>query len=179
MTDARTRRLTLPTDAHGRLLVGYSAASLLPVALFLVMLVGSLLLSGAQVLPDAPARYDAAVPFPLFVVADWLAIGCAVIAALLVVPVALTTRVVQATHLIGVLAYTLAAIVADLYFAFAYPGEGTPFASPTDPGVTLGLHLIGSMLGVLCAVVLGVRLAVIGPRYERLRKAGDLPIGSH
>lgn len=158
-------------------LYGYAAAALIPVLLLLVFLVGSLLFSGAQVTLDDRPRYGAPIPFPLFVVPDWLSIGCAVITAVLVIPLMATTSVGWGGRLVGMLSYSGGAFIADGLFAFAFPSETGPLPTPADPEVFLGNHIFGAGLSLLCAIILFVRIAVTDREYKRLRAAGELPEG--
>lgn len=160
-------------------LYGYAAATLTPVLLLLVFLVGSLALSGAQVTPDGRPRYGAPVPFPLFIVPDWLSIGCAVITTVLVIPLIVTTSIGWGGRLLGMLSYSGGAFIADGLFAFAFPGETGLLRTPADPEVFLGNHIIGAGLSLLCAIILFVRTAVTDREYKRLRAAGELPEGQY
>lgn len=158
-------------------LYGYAAATLVPVALLLVFLVGSLALSGAQATPDGLTKYDAPVPFPLFVVPEWVLIGCAVVALALVVPLIVTTSVAYGGRLIGMLSYTGGAMIADAFFSFAFPVSDGLIASSGDPDTYLGGHIVGVALSVVCIIVLVIRLVVTNREYLRMRKAGELPDG--
>lgn len=160
-------------------LYGYAAAALIPVLLLLLFLVGSLALSGAQVTPDGRPRYGAPVPFPLFVVPDWVSIGCAAVTIVLVIPLMVTTPIGWVGRLVGMLSYSGGAFIADGLFAFAFPSETGPLRAPADPEVFLGNHIFGAGLSLLCAIILFVRIAVTNREYKRLRAAGELPEGQY
>ena len=157
MTEATATR----RGAHHVLQVVYYASQLIPVALLLVFLVGSLALSGAQVVPDGHEAWDAVLPFPLFIVPGWLSIALAVIGAGVVIPFVATTRPVQAPDLLAAFAYSIGAALANFYFSFAF----------------LGTHWIACVIAGVCILVLIVRMLMIVPSYERMRKAGELPNG--
>lgn len=176
--------MTSQTDAGHRdsrfsriVLYGYGCASLLPVVLMLLFLVGSLVLSGAQVGPGGRPVYGAPVHFPLFVVPDWVSIGCAAVATVLVVPLVVTTSAAYGGRLVGMVPNTLASIIANAFFSRAFPASTGLVAAWNDPNVYLGAHLYGAGLGVLCVIILILRVIAVNGEYERLKRAGELPDG--
>jgi hypothetical protein len=176
--------LTSPPDADDGLsrsgrfvLYGYGIAAMTPVALMLIFLVGSLVLSGAQVGPGGRSVYGALVRFPLFVVPDWLSIGCAIVATVLVVPLVVTTSVGYGGRLVGMVQLTCGSLVADGFFSLAFPAPTGLWKTPANPDVYLGAHLVGAGLSLLCIIILVVRTIATNGEYWRLRRAGKLPEG--
>lgn len=132
--------------APGRLRpVGYAyvIAQLIPPGILLVFLVGSLILSGGQVAPGAPANWDVVVPFPLFPVPGWLLGGLGAVALALAIAWAWASTAAEAAALSGALGVTMASSVASLFFALVFAGD--PLG---------GFHWIGMVLALLSAAVL-------------------------
>ncbi|MBT2500710.1 hypothetical protein J7E25_16565 [Agromyces sp. ISL-38] len=157
---------------HVLILRTFAGAQLIPTVIFIAFLIGSLLLSGSQALPDDRPRYDVIVPFPIFVVPEWVSVFLGVVAAALVVPLLVTTKIVQAPQLNAAFAYSIGATVANLYFAFTFPASSGMIAKPSDPMVYLGAHWIGAALAAACVVVVAARAIPFSVRYDRLRRAG-------
>ena len=161
MTEPASRRRR-SSRFHLFLFWAYTGCQLVPPLLLVLYLVGSLLLSGGRVLPNGHEIWDAVVPWPLFVVPEWLSITLSAVGLALVIPLVVTTRLPDTPQLNALFSYTTAAAVSSWFFSNSFNADGLPER-----------HWIASVMAIICIVVILVRLATIGP-FDRLRKAGLL-----
>ncbi len=154
----------------------YLACQLLAAGLLLAFIIGSLLLTGGQVLENGHRIYDQVWGWPVFPVPAWLLIIPAAFSAAVVVPLVLTTRIEDAQGLIGRWGQTIVAVVAGLTFATAFPASTGVWPLPDgSPAQYFGLHWVAAALSAFCFVVILLGMLIKLPAHERLRKAGKLP----
>jgi len=146
-----------------------------PVLLFIGFLLASLFLSGGQTYPDDSPRWDVIVRYPALVIPAWLVVVLAAGAAIVLVPLVVTTRLSRVERLNAALSFSAGAMIADTAFAFAFPQADGVLPDPrTDSSSeldALGAHWIGAGLAAVCAVAVLVRLIPYGRRSDRLRRA--------
>lgn len=157
-----TARASRHRDVRRVMLWVYSVSQLAIVALLLAFLFGSLLFSGAQVMPDGHPLYDEVVPFPVFVVPAWLPIALSAVALIVAIPLAATTRLLLAPSVIPMLAYAAASALASFVFSRSF----------VEPDGDPGLHWVASVLSIGCLAVAAIPAIRFVPRYDRLRRAG-------
>lgn len=162
------------TGARRALHVVFVVSQLLPVALLLAYVIGALILSGAQVFPSQSAAYDAVVPYPVFPVPAWLLIAPAVVGLVAIVPLAIGATAMDAPRFESYLRFTLGAGVSALLFMWAFPSDSGWI--PLDDGY-VGWHWVALAISIVIVAIEGVMIAITGPRYDRLKKAGELPEG--
>lgn len=147
----------------------FLASQLIPVLLMLILIVGTLLLSGAQMGYNKPQIFAPLIPFPMFVVPAWLSVACAGIGLLTVVPFAATTKAPEAPWLLSAFAYSAGSAIASLVFAYFFPELTAEGRAPAE-GI-IGAHWIASIISAACIPVILIRQLQIGPEYDRLEKA--------
>jgi hypothetical protein len=141
-------------------------AVLVQAGILVAFLVGSLLLSGAQVTAGGDPAWDAAVPFPVFPVPSWLLTALALIGLAAALVWAVTARPADASALTGVVGPAVAGAFAPGFFMFAF----------ADDGVPLGDYGIALAIGAATVIVLFVAAVVHGARADRTKSA-DASIG--
>lgn len=163
-----------PRDTGGRraLHVVFVVSQLLPVALLLTYVVGSLILTGAQVFPTQTPAWEAVVPFPVFPVPDWVLIAPAMVGLVVLVPIAVRATALDAPRFESYLRFTLGAGVSALLFMWAFPADSGFI--PLEDGY-VGWHWVALAVSIVIAAIEGVMIAITGPKYDRLKKAGELP----
>lgn len=147
---------------------------LIPVALLVLFLVGSLVFTGGQVLQEGDTIWADVWSFPVFPVPSWLLIVPAAVSALLVVPFVATTPVAQAPRIAARFGQALAAGLASVFFAFAFPAADGFVAMPDAGDGYLGLHLAAAVITVVVVLVLAVGLFVKGGAHDRARREGHV-----
>ena len=147
---------------------------LIPVALLILFLVGSLLFTGGKVLQEGDTIWDDVWSFPVFPVPAWLLLVPAVVSALLVVPFVVTTPVADAPRIAARFGQALAAGLAAVFFAFAFPASDGFVAMPEAGDGYLGLHLVAALITVVVVLVLAVGLFTKGGAHDRARREGQV-----
>ncbi|WP_168916495.1 hypothetical protein [Microcella flavibacter] len=146
---------------------------LTPAAVLIAYLVGSLALTGAQVIDDRPPVWRPVVDWPVFTVSPWITVLLAVGALASVVHQARRATVTRALVLTTLLGWAAASAGSSWFFALALPPAalvGSPLLGRSD-------HLIAAGIGVLVIAVLIVRLVTVGRSHDRLVRAGLLGSG--
>lgn len=141
----------------------YVSAQLVPAALLIAFLIGSLLLSGGQVNADQSPNWDAVVPFPIFPVPAWLLIALGAVGLIAAILWAVRSTAAESRSLTGAFGATAAAFVASMFFGLAFL---------TDP-VWSGPYWIGMVLAVLSG---GLLLIVGVIRGRRSSAAAASPL---
>ncbi|MFE6964581.1 hypothetical protein ACFVAJ_05670 [Agromyces sp. NPDC057679] len=134
-------------------------AQLVMPLLLIAYLVGSLLLTGGRVRPEASELWDALLPSPLFTVPDWLPLGLAIVSTAATVVLIATRRVWSDASAMGV-----------VNTGAASAGSSWAFMVLSGGGFWLPIALFGG------SAVLAVTSELLGSRrWSRLRAAGLLP----
>jgi len=152
----RLRPLQVATVA---MYVAVGAQLVLPV-LLIVYLLGSLLLTGGRMQPEASEKWDSLLPAPLFTVPGWLVVGLAVVSAAATVLLVATRRAWSDAAAMGVVNTASASAISSWFFIALFGGPWLPIA-------LFG----GSAVLAFVSELLGAR------RRTRLREAGLLPGG--
>lgn len=147
---------------------------LMPAAILIAFIVGSLLFTGGQVLDNGKDIYDQVWPWPVFPVPAWLLIAPAAVSAAVVIPVVVMTPVSRAPDLIGRCGQTVVGIGAGVIFAIAFWAPSGLLGVPGEADRYLGLHWVAAALSAFCFVILLLGMVIKLPAHERLRKAGRL-----
>lgn len=155
---------------HVRLV--FAACQCFAALLLVCFIVGSLLFTGGRIGESQSANWPELWDWPVFAVPAWLMVTPAVVAALVVVPVASRTPARRAALLLGAIGQTAAAAASAVAFMILMPASEGPISHPIGEGA-LGLHWAALPFDAFCAVVLVVALVRKGPEYERRRIAGD------
>ena len=153
----------------------YLACQLVAAGLLVAFIVGSLVFTGGQVIADGDQLYDEVWTWPVFPVPAWLVIIPAAVAALVVIPLVVTTKVSDAGSLIGRWGQTIVGVGAGVFFAVAFAETSGTIPIPGRTGLYAGAHWIAAALFGFCFVVVLVGMAVKLPAEARLRRAGKLP----
>ncbi|MFF2277862.1 hypothetical protein [Agromyces sp. NPDC058126] len=134
-------------------------AQLVMPLLLIAYLVGSLLLTGGRVRPEASELWDALLPSPLFTVPEWLPLGLAIVSTAATVVLIATRRVWSDASAMGV-----------VNTGAASAGSSWAFMVLSGGGSWLPIALFGG------SAVLAVTSELLGSRrWSRLRAAGLLP----
>jgi len=152
----------------------YLICQLVPAALLVAFIVGSLLFTGGQVLDDGERIYDEVWRWPVFPVPAALLIVPAAVSAVLVVPLVVLTRVAVADRLINRWGQTFVAVGAGVAFAIAFPSPSGPLPVPNSEDSFLGAHWIAAALSAFCWVVLVLGMLAKLPAHQRLRDSRQL-----
>lgn len=139
----------------------FVVAALGMLVLVLVMF-GSALLAGGQFGPESDVKWDVVVAWPAVRVPAWLVIALCWMGTLSAVVMAPAARWPQAPELISSLGFTaIMFVVLPIGFSRMYPAL-----------TGVGDHWRGALPQVITVVVLGVRLAMLAPRYNAVRREG-------
>lgn len=137
--------------------VVFGVVVLVPPALMLAYLIGSLMFSGGQVVEVKNPMWGAIFPYPLFVVPTTPLVVIGVLSVVLAIAVAVTTRASDVPHVRGLIGPTAAAAVCSFGWALATPQDPARF----NDGV-IGTQWFAS---IFCMVALGVLLlGILGAR---------------
>lgn len=144
-----------------------------PAALLLAYLLGSLALTGAQVIADRPPAWRPVVDWPVFTVSPWITVLLATVALAAVLHQARRATVTGALVLTTLLGWAAASAGASWFFALALP----PAALVGEPVLGRSDHLLAAGIGMLVIAVLIARLVTVGRSHDRLVRAGLLATG--
>ncbi|GAA5035286.1 hypothetical protein ACFQRL_00660 [Microbacterium fluvii] len=147
-----------------------AAVHLVIAGLLVVYLVGSLLLTGGQVVASRGPIWGAALDFPLFVVPAWMLIALAAVGAALYLPLLLTVRVLDARRLSGAWGVVAASVFTPLLFSAVVDDD--IWRAFREQG-----YWIASAISAVCVLALAIAAFTTAPRYDRLARAGELPPG--
>lgn len=159
------------TVTRGILVAGITLLS--PAALLIGYLLGSLALTGAQVIDGRPPAWRPVVDWPVFTVSPWITVLLAVVALAAVLHQARRATVTRALVLTTLLGWAAASAGSSWFFALALP----PAALVGEPVLGRSDHLIAAGIGMLAIAVLIVRLVSVGRSHDRLVHAGLLGTG--
>ena len=140
------------------------SAVVVQAGILVAFLVGSLLLSGAQVTAGGDPAWEAVVPFPVFPVPSALMTALAVVGLVAGIAWAVTARPADASALTGVVGPAVAGAFASGFFMFAF----------ADDGVALGAYGIALAIGTVTVVVLFAAAVIHGARADRAAAADDV-----
>jgi hypothetical protein len=138
----------------------------------------SALLAGGQFGPTDDIKWDAVAPWPIVPIPAWVVLAlCGMPAAGAIILVAPATWV-QAPELLFLLfATVIFFIMLPIGMSRMYPDIGGQRFDDAYPDLGLGLHWRGALIQFVTLAVLGVRFAMLAPRYNaehRRRKEGAL-----
>lgn len=161
-----------------RLYIVFASVQLVPAALLLAFLIGSVVLSGGQVTAEKSpwGWWDVVVQFPIFVVADWLSIAIAVVAALILIPLVVLTRAATSGAMMTVFAYSGLASLANLFFAWTFPEQTGDFPLQNSPGLFAGLHWVAAVISAGCGLVGLVFGLIYAKEADRLQRERFKPV---
>jgi hypothetical protein len=131
-------------------------------ALLVLYLVGSLVLTGGNVMPGGSPNWDEVYPSPVFPVPGWLVVVPTVVGSLSAVVVVGASRTADASRLIGLLGYTFGAALSEIAFLFVFAGDTRIW----DTG-----YGIGFAAAALASAAVLIAVLTLAPGAERLRRA--------
>ncbi|MFK3676827.1 hypothetical protein ACI2IP_03815 [Microbacterium sp. NPDC090218] len=107
--------------------VAFGVAVLVPPALLVAYLIGSLIFSGGRVSEAKDPMWGVVIPYPLFVVPTMPLVVIGLLAVVLAIAVAVTTRASDVPGVRGLIGPTAAAAVCAFGWALATPQDPTRF----------------------------------------------------
>lgn len=137
-------------------------------AILVVFLLGSLLLSGAQVTSSGAPRWEPSIAFPVFPVPAWLLIALAVAGLAGGLVWSITSRPTEARALTGAVGPAVAATVSAGFFLFAFSGDGT----------AAGLYGVAVVLSAASVLVILASSLIQGARHDRGARVTESPEAS-
>lgn len=164
-TEVRVLGATERDGARG--LIVAATTLLAPAILLLAYLLGSLVLTGGQVVDGRPAPWRPVVDWPVFTLSPWLTVPLALGALAAVVVHARRVTVARALVVTTLLGWAAASAGSLWFFGLVLP----PAALFSEPLVGRSDHLLAAVIVTLAAAVLIVRLAMIGRAHDRLVRA--------
>lgn len=147
-------------------------AQLVPVALFLAYLVGSLVFVGARLGESQSPVWGEILPWPVFFVPAWLIVVPALIGAALVVPLCIRVPAALVGGLTGAMGPAMGAVLASAGFGLLFPASDGLL--PLSDGEYLGSQAAAVPFGVFSVAVLAATAAAKGREYDRLLRSGEL-----
>ncbi|GHD47257.1 hypothetical protein D9V29_05825 [Mycetocola manganoxydans] len=172
--------LAVPSDVPRRYLVGRGIFMAGAFGMLIVVLVwfGTAMLAGGQFGPTDDVKWDAVAPWPIVSIPAWVVISLCVLpvvgAAILAGPVTW----VQAPELLFLLfATVIFFILLPVGMSRMYPDPGGAPFDDAYPQLGLGQHWWGAVLQPVTLIILGIRFAMVAPRYNaehrRLQKGAS------
>jgi len=157
----------LPHESAGRARFGLivSILALIQPLLLVLYVSGSFIFTGGQVLPDSVPFYDQVYGFPVFPVPAWLVFALAALLLAGVIVLVATSQVLDAPRLTGLFGPAIASAVATVLFLLTRTDGAAPG------------YLIALVLNVVSLVVVLACALRFVSRYDRMRRAGELPNG--
>jgi len=152
---------TNPRSVQSIARVAYAVVAVLPPAILIVFLVGSLFFSGGQVSATMDPKWGVVWAYPLFVVPTVLLVALGAVLVVLAIILAATARDADVPGLRGLLGPTAASIVAAVGFALLAPDGGTRTGD-----VTFGDQWQGAVVSSVALVILLIGIAVARTRSE-------------
>lgn len=141
--------------------VAYAVVAILPPAILILFLVGSLFFSGGQVSAGMDPKWGIVWAYPLFVVPTVLLVALGAVLVVLAIILAATARDADVPGLRGLVGPTMASIVAAIGFALLVPDGGTRTGD-----VTFGDQWRGAVVCSVALVILLIGIAVARTRPQ-------------
>lgn len=132
----------------------YLVLRLLQVAALLAYLLGSMLLSGGQIVASRGPMWGAVLDYPLFTFPGWASLVVAIVGVILVVPVLACARVPDASRVGAAFRLTAAAAGASFMFAWMLPSASSGeltfrwLAFGIDAAVTVVVMIVSFALAI-------------------------------
>lgn len=131
----------------------------------------SALLAGGQFGPTSDVKWDVLVPWPAVPVPGWFVIALCLLPVVGAVILVLKATWAQAPELVSLLGMTVIMfILLPVAWARMYPETGGAGFSDRYPELGLGQHWLGALPQLVTLLVLGIRLAMLVPRYNAERR---------
>ena len=156
-----------------RWIIAAAITLLIPAALLVAFLVGSLLFTGAQVIESRSPVWRPVVPWPLFTVTPWITVSLAIGGLIVAVGYARSIGIARAMGLIPLLGWSLAAAGSTWFFGAVLPEA----LLGSEPLLGRSDHYLAFAVNLLAAAVLAIRLGMVGPAHDRLRASRLLADG--
>lgn len=157
MSHSRTQSRSVQSVAR----VAYAVVAILPPAILILFLVGSLFFSGGQVSAGMDPKWGIVWAYPLFVVPTVLLVALGAVLVVLAIILAATARDADVPGLRGLVGPTAASIVAAIGFALLVPDGGTRTGD-----VTFGDQWRGAVVCSVALVILLIGIAVARTRPQ-------------
>jgi hypothetical protein len=141
--------------------VAYAVVAILPPAILILFLVGSLFFSGGQVSAGMDPKWGIVWAYPLFVVPTVLLVALGAVLVVLAIILAATASDADVPGLRGLVGPTAASIVAAIGFALLVPDGGTRTGD-----VTFGDQWRGAVVCSVALVILLIGIAVARTRPQ-------------
>ena len=137
----------------------YAVVVIVPAAIVVVFLVGSLILSGGQVSETMDAKWAVVVAYPLFAVSTALLVALAALSVVLAIVVVATARADDLPGLRGLIGPTVAAIISSVLLSGLVPDGGTRVGD-----VVWGDQWIAAPISAVALVILLAGTAIVKSR---------------
>ena len=161
--------LVAEPDVHRAYLIGrgiFMAGAFGMLGVVLVFFV-SALLAGGQFGPTSDVKWGVLVPWPAVPVPGWFVIALCFLPVVGAVILVFKATWVQAPELLFLLAMTVIMfILLPVGWARMYPEAGGAGFSDRHPELGLGQHWLGALPQLVTLMVIGVRFAIVAPRYN-------------
>lgn len=149
--------------------IALGIVAVLPAALIVAYLVGSLILSGGKVSEPMDTKWDVVRPYPLFVVPTVPLVIIGALAIVLAIAVALTSRASDSHRVQRLIGPLLASAVGGFLFSIL-----TPDAAVRMGDRFMGTQWIGSVLSVIAVAVLSVGMLAVRARESGRTEQDDV-----
>lgn len=127
----------------------------------------SALLAGGQLGPTDDIKWDVVAPWPIVPIPAWVVIALCVLPAVGAVIMVPSATWVQAPELFFLLVMTaIFFVMLPIGMSRMYPDAAGPPFDDAFPELGLGQHWKGALIQALTIVLLGVRFAMLAPRYN-------------
>lgn len=151
-------------SALQRWLLGAAITMIAPAAILLAFLIGSLLLTGGQVIDSRSAIWRPVLDWPVFTVSPWVVVPLAVGALITALGLAVQVDTARTVALSGPLGWAVAGALSSWFLAVVLPPTalaGTAFIGGTD-------LLLAAGASTLAAAVVLIRFLALSRRHDRL-----------
>ena len=161
--------LEAPAGVPRQYLIGrgiFMAGAFGMLAIVLVWFV-SALLAGGQFGPTDDIKWGVVAPWPIVPIPAWVVIVICLLPPVGAVVLAPKATWVQAPELLFLLfATAIFFILLPVGLSRMYPEIGGPSFDDRHPELGLGQHWLGALPQLVTLVVLGIRFAMVAPRYN-------------
>jgi len=148
--------------------IALGTVAVIPAALIVAYLVGSLILSGGKVSEPMNTKWDVVLAYPLFVVPTLPLVVIGALAIALALGVALTSTASDSSGIQRLIGPLMASAGAGFLFALLTPDAATRWGDRF-----IGTQWFGSVLSIVAVAVLSVGMLVARARASTQPGGGD------